>query len=185
MIRKYLLHQSTYFWAIFITSLIYLLSLKFYPSMDGPAHLYNAQILSHFLKGDSALYHPVFEVNFTLAPNWLGNILLSSFMLVVPAWFAEKILLAGYLITSILSFKLLVKYFYPDNSGNLVILVVPFLFSFPFYMGFYNYCLSFPLFFYTLYFWLKHKNSRKLSFYLALCILLTLNYFAGILTYAF
>ncbi|NJK97822.1 MAG: hypothetical protein HC905_25535 [Bacteroidales bacterium] len=42
-----------------------------------------------------------------------------------------------------------------------------------------------PLVFYTLYFWLKHKNSRKLSFYLALCILLTLNYFAGILTYAF
>jgi hypothetical protein len=40
------------FYAVLAINIILLLSVKFYPSMDGPAHLYNSNVLGQLFVGE-------------------------------------------------------------------------------------------------------------------------------------
>ena len=76
-------------------SLIYL--LPYFPSQDGPAHLYHLDILSDLLDGGK-IWGKHFEFNFRLVPN-LGFHLLSYPLLKFFSLFTvERIFLSLYLI---------------------------------------------------------------------------------------
>jgi len=73
----------------------------------------------------------------------------------------------------------------PSNKG-FSLLIFPFAYHFLFYLGFYNYSLSFIFFFLAITVWLKNEEQEiRWGKSILLCTLITLTYFANVLTYVF
>lgn len=151
--------------------------------MDGPTHLYNSNILFELLKGNQTLSE-FYTLNKLPIPNWTSHFILLLFQSFLPAWVAEKILIVLYVLGMALSFRYLIKVLNPDNT-SLSILIFPFIYSFLFHLGFYNFSLSFIFFFSTLGFWLQNNSSTKPSYFLILLLLFTLTYFTNLLIFGF
>ena len=184
MIIKKLFFEKTIFYAVLAFSILLILMVKFYPSMDGPSHLYNSNLICHLLKGDSSVISNFFILNKTVIPNWTSYFILSLFNFFLPAWLAEKILLIIYLLGIAISFRLLIKQLNPINP-SLSVLVFPFAYSFLFHLGFYNYSLSFIFLFFTLYYWLKNYEKENIFKYILLFVLLVFTYLSAIVTFFF
>ena len=176
--------ESKYlFYFVLLANIILLCLTSFYPSMDGPAHLYNSNIIHNLIKGNPAL-HEFYTLNPLLVPNWISHFVLSVFRFVLPAWLAEKVLLILYVSGMAFSFRYLIKELSPANT-YFSILVFPFIYSFLFHLGFYNFCISFSLFFVTIGYWLRIHSSERFRVYLPLFFFITLTYFSNVLTYVF
>jgi len=109
---------------------------------------------------------------------------MSGFLTLFPAWMAEKLLILLYVTGMALSFRFLIKQLNPGNV-SLSLLIFPFIYSFLFHLGFYNFSISFIFFFLTLGYYLKTESGNKLSAYLVLFVLITLTYFSNTLIYGF
>ena len=177
------LNEAYFFYFVLLINILLLFFTKFYPSMDGPAHLYNSNLIDHLLFGNKPLSE-FYTINTIVIPNWVSHFLLSLFHLFLPGWLAEKMLLVLYILGISITFRLLIKELNPQNL-SLSILIFPFAYSFLFHLGFYNYSVSFIVFFGTLYFWLKNRESSRITTYLVLFSLLTAIYFCNVLLYAF
>jgi hypothetical protein len=187
MFRKFdysILAESKYlFYFVLLLNLVLLCFTKFYPSVDGPAHLYNSNILNHLIMGDSALSE-FYSVNIVPIPNWTSNFILSIFHIFMSAWLAEKLLFIIYVSGMALSFRFLIKELRPENI-SFSILIFPFIYSFLFHLGLYNFCFSFILFFTTLGFWLRNHASERVYNYFILFLLITITYFSNVLLFGF
>jgi len=178
------LSEKVVFFIILLVSVFLLFTVKFYPSMDGPSHLYNANLLIHLVKWDANVLNDYFIINRFPIPNWTSYIILVFFKSFLPAWCAEKILLLFYIVGLSLSFRAFVKQLCPGNIG-LSIFIFPFAYSFLFHLGFYNYCISFVFLFLALAYWLKYKEEHSFRKYLLLFVFVTLTYFSAILSFMF
>lgn len=183
-LHKKLISERNIFILILVINCVFILAVRFYPSMDGPCHLYNSNLITHLIKGSQDGINNYFILNHAPIPNWISYFILSFFNSFLPAWGAEKILLIAYLIGLAVSFRLLIKQLCPENIG-LSILILPFAYSFLFHLGFYNYSISFIFMFLTLYYWLKYQSDTSLKKYMLLFTLITLTYFSAILTFFF
>ncbi len=186
MINKSILavQESKYFfYSILLLNIIFLCFTKFYPSMDGPAHLYNSKILLELVKGNQTLSE-FYTINKLPIPNWTGHFILLMFQSFLPAWIAEKILLIFYVAGMAISFRYLIKVLNPENT-SLSILIFPFIYSFLFHLGFYNFCISFIFLFTTLGFWLRNNTSTKPYFLNILFLLITITYFSNFIMFGF
>jgi hypothetical protein len=175
--------EKIIFYLILTINIAYLWYTRFYPTMDGPAHLYNANLIRHILLGNEFIKE-FYQVNSFPVPNWTSHFLLSFFRLFTPGWISEKLFLMTYVAGMALSFRYLVKAIQPDNM-SLSVFIFPFIYSFLFHIGFYNYTISFIFLFLTLGYWIRHYHENQLSLYLVTGALLILSYFSNILTYAF
>jgi hypothetical protein len=175
--------ERNIFYALLGFNVFMMLTVKFYPSMDGPSHLYNSKLIAHLLKGDSPAINEFYTLNKMIIPNWTSHFILSLFNLFLPAWVAEKILLVFYLCGISISFRLLIKQLCPDNPA-MSLFIIPFAYSFLFYLGFYNYCLSFVFLFFTLFYWLKNAATSQPLKYVWLFVLLMGTYFSAVLTFS-
>jgi hypothetical protein len=175
--------EKIIFYLILAINIAYLFYTKFFPSMDGPAHLYNANLIKQLLTGNDFIKE-FYHINAFPVPNWGSHFLLTLFRLILPGWLSEKMLIITYISGMALSFRYMVKAIHPENI-SFSVFIFPFIYSFLFHLGFYNYALSFIFLFLTLGIWTKHYTDNKLSLYFAIGSLLICTYFCNILTYAF
>jgi len=163
---------------------LYLLPLwifKYFPTQDGPSHLYNSQVLREFRNPDYR-FREYYDLNLSLFPNWLSHVSLAMLMAVFSPITAEKILLSLYVIM----FPLAIFYFLNSvNKGRNLIGLMSFLFiyNYLFLMGFYNFAFSVPLFFLALGFWWKDKEHITVKRIILLNLLLAVIYFAHLISY--
>lgn len=64
----------------FLHALVGLLSLvkgDYFPTLDGPAHLYNSHLIQVLLFQENTVVHDFVEFNPELVPNWTGHLLLA------------------------------------------------------------------------------------------------------------
>src|SRR4051794_12779606 len=71
--------------------------LDYFPTQDGPAHLYNAWLLRDFVRPDSP-FREFFEVRTEPVPNWFIQVLLMGLYTVVPPLVAQKVLVSLYVV---------------------------------------------------------------------------------------
>jgi hypothetical protein len=127
-------------------SLIYL--LPYFPSQDGPAHLYHLDILSDLLDGGK-IWGKHFEFNFRLVPN-LGFHLLSYPLLKFFSLFTvERIFLSLYLIFIAIAFPYFLHSF-GKSIFPFAYFIFPVVFNFNLMMGFYAYIISIPILFFAI-----------------------------------
>lgn len=103
------------FFTITVLTLLPVLCFKFFPTMDGPAHLYNSNLINSLLFDNNETLHSFFIFNSLPVPNWTGHLILSIFNFFLPSFIAEKILLVFYVVGIAYSFRCLVLAFAPEN----------------------------------------------------------------------
>lgn len=155
----------------------------FYPSLDGPAHLYNSNLINHFLFGEKTIINEFIEMNSEPVPNWTGHFILTFFNAFLPSFLAEKAVLFSYIVGMAYAFRSLVKTIAPQNY-ELSFLIFPFIFSSFFFLGFYNFILSLIVLFYTIGFWLRNKdNAFSIKVILKLFLLISITYFSHVFVF--
>ena len=159
-----------FFLLVVLVNLAPILFLKYYPSLDGPAHLYNSNLINHLLIGNDFLKE-FFVFNKDIVPNWTGHVVLCFFNLFLPAFIAEKIFLLSYALGFIFSIRNIINHFTPENKW-LSYLVFPLLHSNFLFHGFYNFLGGIVLILICLLLWLKYEKGgwtlkRRIAFYFA------------------
>jgi hypothetical protein len=175
--------EKYFFFVIIGLNLIPIISGKFFSTLDGPAHLYNSQLINSLIFEKDSLLNSFFAFTNEPVPNWTGHLILAFFNLFLPAFLSEKIFLFFYMIALPLSFRALLKTTSPNNYFSY--LIFPFAYSSVFYLGFYNFSIAIVFMLITINFWLKNEESiSSFKNMLKLFLLLTITYFSHIFVFA-
>ncbi len=171
------------FTLVTMVSLTPFVYFRFFPSMDGASHLYNANIINHMLFGGSDLFRQFFAINPEPVPNWTGHLVTALLMLVFPAHVAEKILIVALLTATPFAFRLLVRRIAPHNI-IFSWMIFPFSHSMFFFFGFFNFCIALLFMIISLNAWLKFMEGPwKARNTLWLALLLAVTYFSHIVIF--
>lgn len=192
ILPKVLLNPNTEKWfstllfyvPLFI-SIVFVVTVPFYPTVDGASHLYNSYILKELIFNSSSPFHTYFELNSVLVPNWLDHILLAGLLTVFSPILTQKIFLVAIILTQAILFRKLVFKLNPENK-ILSVLVLPFIFGSFFHGGLFNQTLSL-IFLYFFIFWLINIERTKdfnFSFLLRLFGFSILFWLSSIITWA-
>lgn len=161
-----------------------LVNVHFFPTLDGPSHVYNARIFAELLFHSGSDLAPFYELNSAPIPNLTGHFTLAFLQLFLPGWIAEKFLQIVIIAAIPIGFRyLLIK----TEAKTLVsvYLIFPFTYSFFFFYGFYNFCLSLALLFFAMgameHF---HRRSPKIWAPLLFLVIGLVLYFSHLLTFA-
>ena len=116
-------------------------------------------------------------------------------MFVFPPLIAEKIFLSLYVILFPLAMHYFLNAVQPEQNASgrrvlqarpsLVILSFTFIYNYLLLMGFYNFAVSVPLFFLTLGYWYRHRDTINVKRAALLNLLIVITYFAHLISYAF
>jgi hypothetical protein len=116
----------------------------YFPTQDGPSHIYNSYVLAQLLRGEGPL-NGAFAVRTELVPNWGGHgLMVALIMLGVPPLGAEKVLVSAYLVGVAFASHWLNR---SVGGGQQAWSPwsVPLAFNFPIFMGFYNFAIGVPV----------------------------------------
>jgi hypothetical protein len=152
-------YEPLFFLLIALLNLIPVVAFTFFPTLDGPAHLYNSNLIAHLLSDTTSPLKPFFTFTPELLPNWTGHAVLSFFNFFLPAYWAEKILLVLYLIGLPYAFRYLVSVINP-KALLVSYIIFPFTYSFFLFLGFYNFLIALVFMFLGLALWIKKESNR-------------------------
>lgn len=119
--------------------------LPYFPTQDGPSHLYNAAILHDLLNGGSE-WGEYFTYQLKATHNLGFNLIVSPLLFLVKPLVAEKIFLTIYILLMGFSVRYFIRTFAPEKHLTVQLLVVPVIFNFTLMMGFYSYSIAVPVF---------------------------------------
>jgi hypothetical protein len=161
--------------ALLVVHLLPIWILKYFPTQDGPSHIYNAYVLKEYHKHENYKIRELFKLNLVIFPNWISHAFMALLMYVFPPIVSEKILVS--LCIALLPLSL----FYFLNAvdrGKLLFGLFGFIYAYNLllHMGFYSFALSMPMFFFTLGYWWKHKDEMRPANMAILYVLLLMTY---------
>jgi hypothetical protein len=181
--HRYFNERTLFFTAVAVMC-IPALTLKYFLTLDGPSHLYNASVIRELLFGKSQLIAAAYQLNPVTTPNWTGHLILALLGSVFSGWFTEKIFILLNLVLLPVSFRYFVGSVAPGNR-NLSCLSLPFSYTFLFQCGFFNFCLAFIIMFLTAGWWYRRQERPGAVNIIALSILLTISFFSHPVVFAF
>ena len=181
-ILKRLESFQTLFLILTVLNAVPILMFNCYPSLDGPAHLYNVNVLKQLLIQKNQFLSQYFTLNREVIPNWTSHFILLVFRLILSSATANKLLLLIIAFSLPITVYSLINRIAPRNI-MLSVFALPFVYTYLFGLGFYNFCIGVILFFITLNYWLRPGNRISIIRILGLFGLLTLSYFTHILIF--
>ena len=165
------------FYVLLILHLIPLFFGKYFLTQDGPSHLYNAFVFKDLVLNHHSFYAQYFDINKVPNPNWLVTVFYALVMMILPAFMAEKLFLVCYVLLLPFSFRFLIRQINPQ-SGFVTLLIFPLVYNITLFLGFFNFCFSIILYFYTVGYWLKHQGVFSFRKQFVFLMLVTLTYFS-------
>lgn len=172
-------------WYVFIALLIITISpifmMDYLITLDGPNHLYNSAAFNRILVNNS-FTQSFLEINPQITPNYASFLILSFLLTFFNGMVALKIFHLLFVLGFAVSFALWNKG-KPDKP-TFSFLVLPLIFSFLFYSGFYNFILAIILMFWILNYFEKTKHA-PFKKHLILALLLILLYFSHSIVFVF
>jgi len=175
--------ENAAFWLLFILHILPLCSGRYFPTADGPTHLYNAWLWKTMLLHPEDFAHHVLAFNPNPEPNYLSHLLLVGLLTIAPPWLAEKLLLLLYVVGLPLALRYALRSSKQVGAGWVAILGYPFVYSVVLVWGFYNFCLSLALFLLAIGYWQRHTGRWRLASVAGFAGLVTLVYAAHPVTY--
>lgn len=124
--------------------LVLVWALPFFPSQDGPSHVYNLAVLHDLLHGGRE-WGSAFRYEPSASPNLGFHLVAYPLLSLAPPLVAEKIFLSIYMVLMACAVPLQLRSFGRDPFP-LSYLLFPVLFNFTLLMGFYSYAIAVPLF---------------------------------------
>jgi len=183
--RSYFASMDLWTLAFLALVIIYILPIwvfKYFPSQDGPCHIYNSFILKHYNDPDYVFNH-FYEIRKSPVPNWASHFSMMLFMYLVPPLIAEKLLLTGYIVLMACSILYLLNAVEAGRTP-LAFIGLPFIYNYLFLMGFYNYSLSVALLLLSVGYWWKHYDTFGMKNMLILGLILVALYFCHLVALA-
>jgi hypothetical protein len=166
-------HETLLFAALIGVLLLPVWGVRYLPTQDGAAHLYNASVLRDYDKPGSGELRRYFVLTKDLDPYWTVNLALAWLLRVFPPNVAEKILVSAYFVLLPLSVRFLLGVIHP-RSKFVSWLTFPFAYNHLFQMGFYNFSLGVACYGIVLGLWLRHVRAPSIG---NLCLLGALGVF--------
>ena len=68
-------------------------TVPWFVTQDGPAHVYNAQILAWSFDPQSP-FRSAYTIQWKPIPNWVGQLVLAGLVAALPAWVADRIMIS-------------------------------------------------------------------------------------------
>jgi len=152
--------ESLLFYLLLIINLLPLFLYKCFFTMDGPAHLYTANIIKELISGNAGM-EGMYHLHL-LIPNATGDLILAVFRFFMPSWMAEKLFVVLLLTLLPLAFRTLV-YSLRKKPTLLTLLIFPFTWHFLFMIGLYNYSLGIIIALFALSYYLRNRQQMQIK----------------------
>jgi len=174
-------YQNILFFIACVCNAIPLLLVQYFPTVDGPAHMYNAHLLQDLIGGNEWVktFH---QLNPALVPNWSATVLLIMLRSILPVFIVEKIMVAIYVTGFPLAFQNLLRAIKPGSNPPW--LIIPFTYTFMLFMGFYNFNLGIIIFCFAMGFWIRKYETPKPIHFAGLFLYGGILYFSHIFVFA-
>ncbi len=151
-------------WTVFLLLVVLYLGLfwfnRYVPTQDGPSHLENAVLLRDLCLPGNSGAEQYYRLNVRTGSNLLAYAAVAAFASAVPPIPAERIFFSLY----VAAFAAAVYAFARAAGARTPIPAVaalPYALTFPFHMGFFNYCLGLAIMFAGwAYFWRRRADLR-------------------------
>ena len=156
---------------------------EYFPSQDGSSHVYNAYLLKDYHHHENYQLREVYQLNLKIFPNWASHIILAALMYIFPPIVCEKILVS----LCIVSLPISLFYFLSGIQKEKTFWgLIGFIYAFNYllHMGFYNFALSIPFFFFTLGYWRRHQDRMAPVNIAVLYVLLIATYLCHFQSYS-
>ena len=134
---------------------------RFFPTQDGPSHLYNAFVAAHYFDDASVVVRSYFALNLKLFPNWTTYLLMIPLLRVLPPLVVQKIVLSICVICIPAAVIYLQKSFKPEADA-VALLSVLLAYSYILFMGFFNFMVGAALCIVAIGFWWRRRNGKYL-----------------------
>ena len=134
---------------------------RFFPTVDGPVHTYNARLLGDLLAGDT---HSTsfFQLSDVPVPYWTSTVLMWLFGIILGPAEVERAMVLAIILFTALSYRWFLKAVSAQSTlGSL--LIFPFLWTVPLQLGFFNFCLGLGLLFFVLSWWLHRSPGQRID----------------------
>ncbi len=174
--------EKYFFYLLVLVHLLPVILLPYFVTHDGPAHVYNANLIHRMIFDQDPGGSVFFHFNPQILPNWISHILLGLFNLVMDAALSERLLVAIYFVTFPLAFRALVLAVKPGAFAGSY-LVFPYLQAFSILTGLYSFCLGLGLLFYVLYRWQQAETSGTKKKYFWFSVWMLLIYFSHLFVF--
>lgn len=134
---------------------------RFFPTVDGPVHTYNARLFGDLMAGDAHACR-FFHFNDAPVPYWTSTVLMWLFGSLLGPAEVERVMVLLIIIATALFYRWFLRAVSVEsNIGSL--LIFPFLWTVPLQLGFFNFCLGFALLFFTLSWWLHRSPGQRMD----------------------
>ncbi len=160
LIEKFWKYEKYVFFSFVFIFLLPVIGIRYFPTLDGPAHLYNANLLNQlWFHGHSEILR-FFDLNLSNQTNWISHIWFAICSFAFKTFLVEKSIIVFYIIALPYSFRYLIISLTDDSEKSTLssYLIFPFIYSFPLCIGFYNFCVGIPILFYCIIFWIENKE---------------------------
>ena len=128
--------------------------VRWVPTQDGPLHVEN--VLALVQRASSPVLQAHYFANWGAQPNWFTQVLLMPLLAVFSPPVAEKVVLTGYTLLLPLAFRTVLP---RGRRGWWAALAVfPFVHSYPYHMGFWNFCWGLGLAFLAIGWWVRARG---------------------------
>lgn len=135
-----------------------LLVFTYFPSQDGPSHVYNATVIAEYRQPDRTAFREYYVLQPRLQPNLLGHLVLAGLITVVSPLAAEKLLIGTYVVLFVVAMRYTLRAF-GSTAPYVGLLAFPLVYNYALHMGFYNYALSIPLYLFVMGYWAAHRDG--------------------------
>ena len=157
--------------------------VPWFVTQDGPAHVYNAQILAWSFEPSSP-FRDVYTIRWQPIPNWIGHLALAGLVAVLPPWAADRILIS----LTLAGFAIAIYWLHGRVTGarhraGAALLAVLLAMNITWLFGFYGFLLGACLFPITLGYWWPHRDDLRASRIVGLSVLLVLGYFCHLVSF--
>ena len=183
IIRKIMKYEWVLFYLITLLNLLPAIQVDFFPSLDGPAHLYNANLIHELIFSNSAVLNEFYVFNSEIVPNWGGHFILAFLYSFFPGVWVNKLFIGICLLLLPVSFRFCVKKINKDAVFT-TYLIVPFTYTFMFCLGFYNFYIGLIVLFFTLGILISYRENKfKISSLIMLFFLINVSYFSHLFVF--
>jgi hypothetical protein len=147
-----------------LINLLPVLLVKYFPTVDGPAHLYNSKLMAELFSDPNGILGKYFKVENFIPTNLTDHyfFLITGYFL--PGFLSEKLLMLFYLAGLPYAYRYFIRSVASEGM-YLSWFIFPFTYSFLFFFGFFNFSIALVFLFIALAQLKKfYKNSSVLNF---------------------